>query len=104
MKKCFGLLLLSCILFSCTQATVTHDIVDGVNTQLAALEESLPNECKTKAIQLQIEGIQKQTDGFEKSCNLLVNKVRNEKVKWQTAFFGLLLIVALWFGRKLFRL
>lgn len=99
--KWFGLLLLSCILCSCTCATATHDIVAGVNTQLAALEESLPVECKTKAIQLQIDGIQKQTDGFEKSCDLLVNKMRGEKIKWQTAFFGLLLIIGLWFGRKI---
>lgn len=102
--KWFGLLLLSCMLCSCTCSTATHDIVDSVNTQLAALEESLPKECKTKAIQLQIDGIQKQTAGFEKSCDLLVNKMRSEKIKWQAAFYGLLLIVGLWLSRKLFRI
>jgi hypothetical protein len=94
--KWFGLLLLCCILCCCGQPSVTHNVVDTVNTSVAALEQSLGKDCKGKGIELQIDNIKKQISLFEGACATDVGIMRAAKVNWQTAFFGLLLMVLSW--------
>jgi len=94
--KWFGLLLLCCLLCCCGRTSVTNSVVDTVNTSIVALEESLSKECKTKSIETQIDNIKKQVRLFSDACDTDVASVRADKVKWQTAFWGLVIIIASW--------
>jgi hypothetical protein len=80
---------------------VIHDSVDVVNNSLNALEESLPKECKTKAIQLQFDGLRKQTAAIENSCDKAISKVTVEKNKWLFLFLAELIIIAVYILRKI---
>ena len=98
--KWFIGLFLCCMLCSCGGGYENHDAIDAVNASVDALEQSLPKECKTKATESQFVAIKKELATIERDCDVAVDKANSEKVKWKTAFFGLLLAIGLWFARK----
>lgn len=98
--KWLSLLLLSCMLSSCMPASEVGDAIDGINSSIAAIEESLSKECKTKAIELQIESLRKQIASVETKCDLVVDKTRHDKTKWKTATIGLLILIGVWVLKK----
>ena len=102
MMKCYGLPLVCCILCSCGHTSTTHNAVSVVNTSINALEESLSKECKTKAIELQIASIKEQVQVIELSCDNDIAKVKSQKIKWQTACLGLLLLIGLYVFKKVY--
>lgn len=102
--KCFFTLLLCFILCSCAGGSATHEAIDAVNASLDALEQSLPKECKTKAIDSQFVAIRKETAAIKKDYDAEISKANSERVKWKTAFFALAVVIAAFVGRKVFRL
>ena len=98
--KCYTLLFLSCILCSCTNGYESHEAIDAVNASVDALEQSLPKECKTQAINSQFTAIRKETATIEKDCSVAVDKANSERIKWKTAFFGLLLVLGVFTLKK----
>lgn len=98
--KCYTLLFLSCILCSCTNGYENHNAIDAVNSQVDALEQSLPVQCKTNAINTQFKAIREQTATIERDCQTAINKVDSERIKWKTAFFGLLLVIGVFTLKK----
>lgn len=98
--KWFMLFCLSFTLCSCGTVSGTHEAIDAVNTSVVALQESLPKQCKTVAINKQIEAIQKELVVAENKCNDEVSKVKADKVKWMTAFWGLLFVICMFLLRK----
>lgn len=99
--KWLSLLLLSCMLCSCMRASEVDDAIDGLNTSVAALEASLPKECKTTGIDLQISGIKKQILSVENTCNAVVEKERTDKTKWKMFSITLLLFIGFYVSRKI---
>lgn len=102
MRWFFGLFL-CCILCSCGTGYENHNAIDAVNASVDALEQSLPKECKTKATDAQLIAIRKEIATVERDCDVAIDKANSEKVKWKTAFFGLLLVVGVWIARKLIK-
>ena len=98
--KCFGYVCLCFILCSCGNGYVSHDAVDNLHTSIDVLDASIPKECKTKSIELQIKGLKQQADTIKKDCDADIAKVKSDKVKWQTAFFGLFIIILVYVLRK----
>lgn len=99
--KWFGLLLLCFTLCSCGSGAGNHEAIDTVHTSVDALEQSLPKECKTAAINKQIESLHKQITVAETQCNNVIKEEKSNTIKWKTAFFGSLLVIGIWLLKKL---
>lgn len=87
-------------LTSCSRATTNHEAIGVVHNSVNTLEQSLPKECKTKAIQSQIDGLHQQLAVAESRCDDAIRQEKTNTVKWKTAFFGLLLVIGVWVVRK----
>lgn len=94
------LLLFCCILCSCGTGYENPETIGAVNASVDALEQSLPKECKTKAINSQFAAIRKETVAIERDCKVAIDKANSDKVKWKTAFFGLLLAIGVFVLKK----
>ena len=98
--KCFGLFLSLFMLCSCTNGYENHNAINAVNSSVDALEQSLPAQCKTDAINAQFKAIREQTATIERDCTTAIEKVDSERIKWKTAFFGLLLVLGVFTLKK----
>lgn len=96
----FILLFLSCTLCSCGSVSASHDIADSAIDSATALEKSLSAECATDAIKMQIQAVKTQITAITKACETEKAEIRADKVKWQTAFWGLFVVVAAFVLRK----
>ena len=96
--KCFGLFFLLFILSSCAKP-VSNDLANNAINQATALEQSLPSDCATESIKAQIKGIKSEINAITKACDTEKAEIRADKVKWQTAFWALFIIVGM-FGLK----
>lgn len=96
----FILLFLSCTLCSCGTVSASHDIADSATNTVTALEHSLSAECATDGIKTQIQAVKTQITAITKACETEKAEIRADKVKWQTAFWGLFVVVAAFVLRK----
>ena len=94
--KWYGLLLALFMLCSCGTQSATHNAVENAKNSVTELENILPAECKPNYIKTQINTIRTQIDAIEERCVAENEKLTAEKVKWKTAFFGLLTVLAVW--------
>lgn len=102
MRWFFGLLL-CCMLCSCGIGSVSHEIANGAIQQATAIEQSLPKECATEAVKAQIAAIKTQITAITQACDTEKDKIKAEKVKWMTAFFGLLIAIVVFIIRKVMK-
>lgn len=79
---------------------VYHEVVQNGIDVINAIEQGLPEECKTESNALLFNVARKQLSNCEKACDLAVEKVESEKLKWKWSVFGLLLIIGLYIARK----
>lgn len=96
-------LLLAFVLTACHNTTTLQPAVDTINTSIDVLNESIPKECKSKLIEMQIAGLKQQVVTIEKSCESDIKVIRADKIKWQCAFFCLAIIVLVYFLRKIIK-
>ena len=103
MKKFIILLLLSLFLNGCSNPSTSETIANGAINSTTALEQSLPKDCSTDAIKSQITAIKTQIMAITESCKTEKAIIKADKVKWQTAFFGLLLAISVFIIRKVLK-
>lgn len=101
--RCFGLLLLLFMLSSCGTHTVSHNIADNTINQITALEQSIDEKCTTNAIKTQINVIKSQIKAINDACDTEKAEIRADKVKWQTAFWALFLVVGVFSLKKIMK-
>lgn len=101
--RCCGLFLLCFILCSCGGHSATNDAVESTTNSVVALEKSLPKECATESINAQITAIKTQINTIGSVCEMEKAEIRKEKVKWQTAFWGLLVVIAAYIIKKVLK-
>ena len=65
----------------------------AINTA-TAIEQSLPKQCATDGIKSQITAIKTQITAITQACETEKAEIQAEKIKWKTAFFGLLIAIA----------
>ena len=99
----FILLFLSCTLCSCGSVSASHDIADSAINATTAIEKSLPADCATDAIKTQIQAVKTQITAITKACETEKAEIRADKVKWQTAFWGLFVVVAAFVLKKVLK-
>ena len=100
--KCFGLFFLLFILSSCTKP-VSNDLANNAINQATALEQSLSSDCATESIKTQIKGIKSEINAITKACNTEKAEIRADKVKWQTAFWALFVVISVFGLRKVIK-
>lgn len=99
--KCFGCVLLLCILCSCGMTSATDSAFNGAIKTLDALEQSIPTGCKTQAINNQFLAEKANIESIKATCDAEKQVIEQIKIKWQVAFFSLLTIMAVWVLRKI---
>lgn len=99
--KWFGYCLALLTLSSCGMRTESHETIsNGAIDQVTAIEQGLPKECATESIKTQIKAVKTQITAISQACELEKTEVKAEKIKWMTAFFGLLLAIVVFVIRK----
>lgn len=98
--KCFGLFLLPFILCSCGQHTQIHEDIKDINANIASLEKTLPENCKTAQIEKQIANIKARTQQVEIRYEAQVEVLTNEKIKWKTLFFCLSFVIMIYIAGR----
>lgn len=86
------------------ETTVTDDVFSGIHTEIAALEQQLPPECKTDATAAKISAITTQVWLAQKSCKKDIAACKSEARLWRFRFYGVSVLVVglilLWAYRK----
>ena len=100
--KWFGLCFLLFTLSSCAKP-VSNDIANNAINQATALEQSLSAECATESIKTQINVIKSQIKAINSACDTEKAEIRADKVKWQTAFWALFVVVGVLGLRKVIK-
>lgn len=96
----FGLFFLLFILSSCGVHTPSHNATDGALNSVVAIEKTLSDSCKTESIKTQLNGIKTQIQTIKSTCELEKSELKADKIKWQTAFIGLVAVILVYFLRK----
>lgn len=89
------------VLSGCAKQPVSENIAETAQNSLVVLENSLGNTCNTPEIKTQINAIKMQINTISQVCELEKAEIRADKIKWQTAFFGLLLAIAVFIITKI---
>lgn len=71
----------------------------AINTA-TAIEQSLPKQCATDGIKSQITAIKTQITAITQACETEKAEIRADKIKWMTAFFGLVIAIAVFVIQK----
>lgn len=101
--KCFGLFLVCFTLCSCGTHTATNELVNAANNSVVALEKTLPGECATESVKTQIHAIKTQITAIESVCETEKESINKDKIKWQMAFWGLLVVVGAYLIKKVLK-
>ena len=96
---CLALFTLS----SCAAPSASNTIAESAINTATAIEQSLPKECATEAVKSQITAIKTQITAITQACDTEKSEIKADKVKWMTAFFGLLTAIAVYIIRKLMK-
>ena len=103
MKHFTILLSLTLLLNACSSKSASDSIANSSINSLVALEKSLPANCSTDAIKTQINAIKTQINAITESCQTEKSAIMADKVKWQSAFFVLLIAICVFIAKRLIR-
>lgn len=80
-------------LVGCAYTTDTEKATRQAKESISSIKKSLPKECQTDIIQIQIQNLEKEIQQIESSCAAEKKLLESQKGKWVLAFFGLLATV-----------
>lgn len=89
MKKIFLLLLLS----ACSTTAPIDTTTNAINESVVALEKTLGPQCRTEAINAQINAIKTQIKSIPEICKAEIKKIEQERNYWRLAFSATFLIL-----------
>jgi hypothetical protein len=98
--KYIAILLLLC---GCAKTTATENIANSAINTTTAIEKSLTADCATESIKTQIQAVKTQINAIVQTCETEKAEIRADKVKWQTAFWALLVVVSVFVMRKVLK-
>lgn len=79
---------------------VSETIADNAVNATTALQQSLPKECKTDAINTQFDVIRTEIRAVKTSCQTEKEIITKDKLKWKYSFWILVGIIAAYILRK----
>lgn len=95
----WAIILLILCLMGCAK-TATETAADAALQQVAVVEQQIKKECPEAKIDKSMDALRSSIHSQLATCELQRAKVESDKVKWQVAFFSMLIIVGIWFGKK----
>ena len=104
MKHFTILLVLTFLISGCSRkAPVSQDIANNAINTATTIENNLPVECKTEPIMSQLSDIKTQIRSITKACETEKDAISAEKKRWQWAFYGSVIIIGLFFAKKVLK-
>ena len=96
--------MLGLVLAGCSRKEpVSQDIANNAINTATTIENNLSVECKTEPIMSQLEVIKTQIRSITKACETEKDAISAEKKRWQWAFYGLVIIIGLFFAKKVLK-
>lgn len=89
-----------CTLCSCGAPSASNTMAESAINTATAIEQSLPKQCATEGIKTQINVIKSQIKAINEACETEKAEIRADKIKWMTAFFGLVIAIAVFVIKK----
>lgn len=99
--KHFAILLTITLLLNGCAKTATETAAEVALQQVDVVEKQIKKECPQASIDEEINTLKTSIKSQLSTCESELSRVDAEKVKWQIAFFGLLIFIVIWFGKKL---
>lgn len=93
-------LIIFLLLTGCAETTATDSVIKSVYSQIDAIEQSLTPDCATDGIKANLGALKTQIQTVENTCKVDIDKVKQERIKWQVAFFSLLVIIGVFILKK----
>ena len=95
------LLTFTVLLSGCSRKTPVEHLADNATTQVIALEKSLPEQCKTEAIDIQIQAIKATIARMPEACELQIKPIRQQRNGFAAALVAIMLglFAFLWIRR-----
>ena len=95
------------LLSGCTHTpTATETLTEGIKKDIQAIEKSLPKECQTESIKLQLVALESKVEANLATCEAEKALLEEEKRLSDTwvgfLFMGCIILLFLW-GRAFFR-
>ena len=104
MKRFTILLILTVLLNGCQkEKPVYHEVVQNGIDVINAIEQGLPEECKSESNAILFNVARKQMSNCENACDLVVKRVESEKLRWKWTVFSLLLMMGLYIAKKVLK-
>lgn len=99
------LLLLAAVLLSgCTrEAPPSHEMTENAINTITAIQQSLPEECKTDANQLMFKVAEREVRGIEKQCDIEKAKIERQVIKWRLISFAMALVIIAYIMKRFIR-
>lgn len=88
------------VLLSGCAKTATETAADAALQQVDAVEHQIKKECPQAQIDKDMNALRASIKSQLSTCELQRAKIESDKVKWEVAFFSLLIIMAVWFAGK----
>lgn len=85
------------------QVDPVDNVAQTAHQQLNAIQQSLPKECQTKAINEQIKAEHGTIDSIKSTCELQKQQINSEKLRWKWLFIALSVIIAAHIARKVIK-
>ena len=80
--------------------TASETATDAALIQVDVVEQSIKKQCPQAKIDKDIDALRADIKSQLRTCEAEQARIQADKVKWEFAFFALLVIIAVWFGKK----
>lgn len=98
------LLLVAVLLSGCTRETPpSHEMTENAINTITAIQQSLPEECKTEANQLMFRVAEREVRGIEKQCDIEKAKIERQVIKWRLISFAMALAIIAYIMKRFIR-
>ena len=98
------IILMVLCMFGCAKTAPTSEtIANSAQESLNAINATLTPECKTKAIESQINAAQTAIKATIAACESEKEIITQEKLRWKWSFFALAVMVLVYIGRKVLK-
>lgn len=92
------------LLSGCTrEVPPSHEMTENAVNTITAIQQSLPEECKTDSNQLMFKVAQREIRGIEKQCDIEKAKIEREALRWKLITFVMGFVIIAYIVKRFVR-
>lgn len=95
-------LLIVLLLAGCAK-TASESATEAALAQVDAVEHAIKKECPQAKIDKDMDALRSGINSQLSTCELEQAKIQSDKIKWQTAFWALFIVMAVFFSKKVIK-